>query len=113
MHLERILAKTRETVAERKNRVPIHTLEQRAARHAPRGFARALRERAREAPAIIAELKKASPSKGLIRPEFDVCALASELAEAGATALSVLTDEPFFQGSLENLEIASAAVTIP
>ena len=113
MHLERILAKTRETVAERKNRVPIHTLEQRAARHAPRGFARALRERAREAPAIIAELKKASPSRGLIRPEFDVCTLASELAEAGATALSVLTDEPFFQGSLENLEIASAAVTIP
>jgi len=113
MHLERILAKTRETVAERKNRVPIHTLEQRAARHAPRGFVRALRERAREAPAIIAELKKASPSKGLIRPEFDVCALASELAEEGATALSVLTDEPFFQGSLENLEIASAAVTIP
>jgi len=113
MHLERILAKTRETVAERKNRVPIHALEQRAARHAPRGFARALRERAWEAPAIIAELKKASPSRGLIRPEFDVCTLASELAEAGATALSVLTDEPFFQGSLENLEIASAAVTIP
>jgi indole-3-glycerol phosphate synthase len=113
VHLERILAKTRETVTERKNRVPFHALEQRAAQHAPRGFAGALRERAQKAPAIIAELKKASPSKGLIRPVFDVRALASELAGAGAAALSVLTDEPFFQGSLENLEIASSVVTIP
>jgi indole-3-glycerol phosphate synthase len=113
VHLERILAKTRETVAARKERVSFHVLEQRAAQHAPRGFARALREQALSGPAIIAELKKASPSKGLIRPEFDVRALALELADAGATALSVLTDEPFFQGSLENLEIASAAVTIP
>jgi indole-3-glycerol phosphate synthase len=113
MHLERILAKTRETVAERKEHVPFHVLEQRASKHAPRGFARALRARSQESPAIIAELKKASPSKGLIRPEFDVRSLASELAKAGAAALSVLTDEPFFQGGLENLEIASAAVTIP
>ena len=113
MHLERILAKTRETVAERKACVPFRVLEQRAAKHAPRGFARALRARSQESPAIIAELKKASPSKGLIRPAFDVRSLASELATAGAAALSVLTDEPFFQGSLENLEIASAAVTIP
>ncbi len=81
MHLERILAKTRETVAERKERVSFRELEQRAARHAPRGFARALRQQAQEAPAIIAELKKASPSKGLIRPEFDVRSLASELAK--------------------------------
>ena len=107
MHLERILAKTRETVAERKERMPFYVLEQRAAKHAPRGFAQALRARSQESPAIIAELKKASPSKGLIRPEFDVRSLASELANAGAAALSVLTDEPFFQGSLENLEIAS------
>ena len=113
MHLERILAKTRETVAERKERVPFHVLEQRASKHAPRGFARALRARSQKSPAIIAELKKASPSKGLIRPEFDVRSLALELADAGAAALSVLTDEPFFQGGLENLEIASAAVTIP
>lgn len=113
MHLERILAKTRETVAESKLRVPLRELEKRAAQHTPRGFARALRERAREAPAIIAELKKASPSKGLIRPAFDVRSLAPDLAEAGAVALSVLTDEPFFQGSLENLEIASSAVKIP
>ena len=58
-------------------------------------------------------MKKASPSKGLIRPTFDVRSLASELADAGAAALSVLTDEPFFQGGLRNLEIASATVTIP
>ena len=113
VHLERILAKTRETVVERKQRVSINDLERRAAQHTPRGFARTLRKRAQEAPAIIAELKKASPSKGLIRPEFDVRSLAAELASAGAAALSVLTDEPFFQGSLENLEIASATVTIP
>ncbi len=113
MHLERILAKTGETVAERKSRIPFRDLERRAAQHSPRGFARALRERAKEAPAVIAELKKASPSKGLIRPIFDVRSLASELADAGAAALSVLTDEPFFQGSLQNLEIASATVTIP
>ncbi len=113
MHLERILGKTRETVAERRKNIPLRDLEQRAAHHTPRGFARALRKRAKEAPAIIAELKKASPSKGLIRPVFDVRSLAAELAGAGASALSVLTDEPFFQGSLENLEIASATVTIP
>lgn len=113
MHLDRILTQTRATVAERKQRVSLRELEQRATRHTPRGFARALRERAREGPALIAELKKASPSKGLIRPEFDARKLASELAKAGATALSVLTDAPFFQGSLMNLEIASDTVTIP
>ena len=112
-HLERILIKTRETVAKRKTEVSLSELEDRAAKHKPRGFARALRERAKEAPAIIAELKKASPSKGLIRPDFNPRGLASELANAGAAALSVLTDEPFFQGSLENLEIASTTVTIP
>jgi indole-3-glycerol phosphate synthase len=113
VHLQRILAKTRETITERKKHVPFNDLERRAALHAPRGFAHALRKRAQEGPAIIAELKKASPSKGLIRPDFDVRSLAMELAAAGATALSVLTDEPFFQGSLQNLEIASGTVRIP
>jgi indole-3-glycerol phosphate synthase len=63
--------------------------------------------------AVIAELKKASPSKGLIRAEFDVASLARELEAGGAAALSVLTDEEFFQGSLENLQLASASVRVP
>ena len=113
LHLARILTKTRETVGEHKQKVSFQELERRAALHTPRGFARALREQAKQSPAIIAELKKASPSKGLIRPEFDVPVLAAELASAGAAALSVLTDEPFFQGSLQFLETASATVAIP
>lgn len=113
MHLERILKTTRATVAARREQVSRTALEQRAAQHTPRGFARALRERSATGPAIIAELKKASPSKGLIRPEFDVAALADSLKAGGATALSVLTDEPYFQGSLRNLEIASARTGLP
>ena len=113
MHLDRILAKTRATVDERKRSVPVEELEQRAAAHAPRGFARALRLASESGPAILAELKKASPSKGLIRPGFDPETLAPSLQMGGAAALSVLTDEPFFQGSLHNLEIASAATTLP
>jgi indole-3-glycerol phosphate synthase len=62
---------------------------------------------------VIAELKKASPSKGLIRAEFRPAELARELEAAGAAALSVLTDEEFFQGSLSNLREASAAVKLP
>jgi indole-3-glycerol phosphate synthase len=62
---------------------------------------------------VIAELKKASPSKGLIRAKFHAAELAQELEAAGAAALSVLTDEEFFQGSLGNLREASAAVKIP
>ena len=113
MHLERILRTTRATIAARKQEVPTRELELRAAEHKPRGFARALRERSAVAPAMIAELKKASPSKGLIRPEFDVAKLADSLKAGGATALSVLTDEPYFQGSLRNLEIASAQTGLP
>lgn len=72
-----------------------------------------LEEKSRTGVAVIAELKKASPSKGLIRPEFCAEELAKDLAAAGAAALSVLTDEEFFQGSLENLRLASAAVKVP
>lgn len=113
MHLERILKTTRATVAERKRQVPLADLERRVALHVPRGFARALRARSAQAPAIIAELKKASPSKGLIRANFDVAALAASLQSGGATALSVLTDEPYFQGSLRNLEIACSSTGLP
>ena len=113
MHLERILEKTRAAVAERKSTVPAAELERQAASHTPRGFARALCCASEAGPAILAELKKASPSKGLIRPDFDPEALAQSLETGGAAALSVLTDEPFFQGSLRNLEIASAATNLP
>lgn len=113
LHLERILATTRATVAERKKRMALADLERRAALYEPRGFARALRERAAAGLAIIAELKKASPSKGLIRPDFDVAALADALKAGGAAALSVLTDAPYFQGSLLNLEIASERTHLP
>src|SRR5580698_6233741 len=113
MHLDRILQTTRATVAARKELLRAEDLLEKAAQHTPRGFARALRETSQHAPAIIAELKKASPSKGLIRPDFDPADLARSLASGGATALSVLTDEPYFQGSLQNLEIASAVTTLP
>lgn len=112
-HLDKIVGHTREVVAVRKAVVDLPALERRAREHTPRGFARALKARAANGPAIIAELKKASPSKGMIREEFDVVSLAKELEAAGASVLSVLTEEKFFLGSLENLEKASAAVKIP
>jgi len=112
-HLERILSSTRATVASSKLRVPATRLESLAATHQPRGWAAALRLKANTGPAVIAEIKKASPSKGLIRPDFDVPRLAERYQAGGAAALSVLTDEPFFQGNLANLDLASAAVALP
>ncbi|MGA9070296.1 MAG: indole-3-glycerol phosphate synthase TrpC [Terracidiphilus sp.] len=112
-HLDRILASTRATVAAAKAHVPVAELERLAAEHQPRGWAAALRRMAASGPAVIAEIKKASPSKGLIRADFDVAELARSYFAGGAAALSVLTDEPFFQGSLPNLELASAAVPLP
>jgi indole-3-glycerol phosphate synthase len=111
--LDRILASTRRDVEQRKASTSLHALEQAAAAHQPRGFARALRSKAESGPAIIAELKKASPSKGLIRPDFDVATLAADYDTRGAAALSVLTEEHFFLGSLQNLELASQACSLP
>src|SRR5271157_76713 len=111
--LDRIVAATRARVAEAKRGADVRELERRAEQHVPRGFRRALLEKGREGIAVIAELKKASPSKGLIRAEFRPAELARELEAAGAAALSVLTDEEFFQGSIQNLPEASAAVKIP
>jgi indole-3-glycerol phosphate synthase len=96
-----------------KERVSLADLERGAAMHQPRGWAAALRRKAQASVAVIAEIKKASPSKGLIREDFDVAWLAQRYAAGGAAALSVLTDEPYFQGSLRNLELASAAVALP
>jgi indole-3-glycerol phosphate synthase len=113
MYLPEILEHTRRVVAERKASADLHAMEHAATAHTPRGFALALRAKALRGPAIIAELKKASPSKGLIRADFDPAALAVEMQDAGAAVLSVLTNEKFFQGSLENLRLASTATTIP
>jgi indole-3-glycerol phosphate synthase len=111
--LDQILAATRRRVAASKQTADLRELERRGAEHVPRGFKRALRAASHSGPAIIAELKKASPSRGLIRRDFDVAELAPELERAGAAALSVLTDEEFFQGSLENLQRASASTHLP
>jgi indole-3-glycerol phosphate synthase len=111
--LDGILATTRAAVAASKSSVPVAELERRAARHRPRGWVAALRRQAALGPAIIAEIKKASPSKGLIRADFDVEWLARRYRAGGAAALSVLTDEPYFQGSLRNLELASDATPLP
>jgi indole-3-glycerol phosphate synthase len=111
--LDQIVSSTRRKVAEARGAADRRALERRAGLHVPRGFRRALEEKSRSGVAVIAELKKASPSKGLIRAEFRVEESAQELEAAGAAALSVLTDEEFFQGSLGNLGMASAAVKIP
>lgn len=111
--LDKIVAATRARVEESKHRADLRVLDQQAEQHAPRGFRRALQAKSREGIAVIAELKKASPSKGLIRPEFHAAELAQDLESAGAAALSVLTDEEFFHGSLRNLREASAAAAIP
>lgn len=88
-------------------------LERAAAAHTPRGFRNQLRRVAQDGIAIIAELKKASPSKGLIRADFRPSELARDLERSGAAALSVLTDEQFFQGSLDYLRQASSSSSLP
>ncbi|HSR65234.1 MAG TPA: indole-3-glycerol phosphate synthase TrpC, partial [Xanthomonadaceae bacterium] len=113
--LQRILARKVEEVAERRARVPLDLLRARAdAASAPRGFAAALAaEAATGRPAVIAEVKKASPSKGVIRADFDPAAIARSYAVAGAACLSVLTDADFFQGSDACLQEARAACDLP
>jgi indole-3-glycerol phosphate synthase len=111
--LEGIIAATRRRVAECRSNTDLRDLERRAEAHVPRGLYRALESASASGPAVIAELKKASPSKGLIRGDFDVTGLVQELAAAGAAALSVLTEEQYFQGSLENLRAASSNTSLP
>jgi len=111
--LNEIVAATRRTIAEVKLAADLHQLERQAESHTPRGFQRALQSVSTNGPAVIAELKRASPSRGLIRSDFDAAELASELASAGAAALSVLTDADFFHGSLDNLQRASASTKLP
>jgi len=112
MILDRILANKYGEVAQRRISLPIEQLRERALAHPPpREFIGALKQAGR--PALIAECKKASPSKGLLRPEYDPVQLARTYAENGAAALSVLTDEKFFQGSLSDLSAAREAAGLP
>jgi indole-3-glycerol phosphate synthase len=101
-----------QSVVERRRReAPLEALRDRPLFHVPtRGFARSLGGKRRR---IIAEIKKASPSKGLIRAEFDPVAIALEYAGHGASAISVLTEERFFLGSLGDLEKVRGAVRVP
>ncbi len=113
--LDTIIARKREEILERKARRPEATLAATAQKaDRPRGFAAALQATVeRGHAAVIAEIKKASPSKGIIRPDFDPVAIARSYAEGGAACLSVLTDEKFFQGSDAYLQAARAAVSLP
>lgn len=113
--LQRILARKREEIAERKRRVPLAELRARCADVSPvRGFAAALRARIGQGhAAVIAEVKKASPSQGLIRADFDPAAIARSYAAGGAACLSVLTDVDFFQGSDAYLAEAREACALP
>jgi indole-3-glycerol phosphate synthase len=112
MILDDILAYKRAEVAARQRAVPPNALRERPLYREPRrGFRRALLHT--PPPAVIAELKRASPSRGVIRADYDPPAHARSYATAGAAALSVLTDERFFGGALEHLAAARAATSLP
>lgn len=113
--LARILTTKAEEVIAAQLERPLALLEEQArAASPPRGFAKAISERiAQGRSAVIAEIKRASPSKGVLRPQFDPAAIAASYARAGAACLSVLTDRPFFQGAPEFLVEARGACAIP
>ena len=109
--LERILEVKRAEIAAATQREPLAAIQVRAqSASAPRDFVGALRQRT---PAVIAEIKKASPSRGVLREQFDPAAIARSYAQAGAACLSVLTDRQFFQGAPEHLVAAREACSLP
>ena len=113
--LARILERKREEVEAGIRQVPLPEMRRRAAdTPAPRGFRAAIEARIGAGrPAVIAEIKRASPSRGVIRPDFDPSRIAAGYERGGAAALSVLTDREFFQGSPEHLRAARAAASLP
>ncbi len=113
--LARIVAVKRDEVAAGRARISVDALRQQAlAQSPPRGFVQALRAKLADGrPAVIAEVKKASPSKGVIRPHFVPAEIAGTYAAHGAACLSVLTDERFFQGHADFLPQARAACALP
>lgn len=111
--LETIIAAVRSRVEVARREEPIAKVAELARKRNCRGFKRALEAKAKTGPAIIAELKQKSPSKGILRGTFPVGMLAYQMAQGGAAALSVLTEEEFFAGSLQNLREAAAATDLP
>jgi|TARA_B100000315_G_scaffold140084_1_gene129149 indole-3-glycerol phosphate synthase len=113
--LARILTRKRQEISERQRQRSLADLDARAAdRDAPRGFVASLRASLEEGRAgVIAEIKKASPSKGLIREHFDPAAIALSYEAGGASCLSVLTDHDFFMGAEADLEAARSACALP
>jgi indole-3-glycerol phosphate synthase len=111
--LDQIMSRTLLSVLDRKATANIPELERAAALHLPRGFHSSIRKTATQGPAVIAELKKASPSKGILRDDYRPAATARGYQQVGAAAISVLTDEEFFKGSLDDLKQVSEAVKIP
>ncbi|MBN1359192.1 MAG: indole-3-glycerol phosphate synthase TrpC [Sedimentisphaerales bacterium] len=112
--LDKIIADKRDEVRQRRAEVSLEALKERVAgRPRCRNFYRAVTQPNRRGLNVIAEVKKASPSAGLIRPDFDPVAIARTYAQCGADAISVLTDEKYFQGKLEYLAQVKQAVELP
>jgi len=111
--LDDIVLAARRSLEERRRRVPAASMERAALGREPRGEAFAAALRSGPGPAIIAECKRRSPSKGLLRAAYDPAAIARAYERAGAAALSVLTDTPHFGGSIGDLEAVRAATTLP